>query len=202
VAIPRGNFLVSRTSRSHVARLRAAATAVLAITLVWCGSTIAFANPSSPDREVDGATPLRVQTPSVERLPAASERPSPVAPSPDWTIQVDTTGYQDELNQCLWVRMDFIDVVPIVGKHNYCGGDIVLTMTLGQTVHLAGLGLDGTYIVTGDRQVFSGEQATVATANLTADVILQTCYWNKSQGMRFVTLSLLPEVQRVLVGVS
>jgi hypothetical protein len=123
------------------------------------------------------------------------------APS-TWTIQIDTEGHQPELDQCLWVRMDFTDTVPIVGKHNYCGGDIVLNMTRGQTVQLTGLGLDGRYIVTGDRQAFSGDLPSDATAGLDATVILQTCWFDTTLGMRLVTLTLLPAVPHVVVGAS
>jgi hypothetical protein len=126
--------------------------------------------------------------------------PTPVAPAPNWTIQVDTTGHQSELDQCLWVRMDFTDTAPIVGMHNYCGGDFILDMVRGQRVQLAGLGLDGTYIVTGDRQAFSGDLPSEVTAGLAATVFLQTCYWNADDGMRLVALILLPADPRPVAG--
>ncbi|MEO5535924.1 MAG: hypothetical protein ABIR17_12435 [Pseudolysinimonas sp.] len=201
-----------RTPLSVVARTRTVATTAtslaLALTFLWCGSTVALAAPASAEAAlaVPLTPPAQVDSGKVNSgkyAPVKTQLPTlAVDTAPTWSIQVDTTGYQNELDRCLWVRMDFIDVVPIVGKHNFCGGDIILDMTLGQTVQLSGLGVDGTYVVTGDRQVFSGEPATEATANLTATVILQTCYFDKSKGMRFVTLSLLPEVPRVLVGVS
>lgn len=114
----------------------------------------------------------------------ADEFPPPV----EWSLGVTAIGYQAELDDCHWTRMDFDGVVPIVGAHNYCGGDIILDMTTGQIVHLAGGSVDGTYIVTGDRQVFPGDDAIQATAGLSATVMLQTCYWDVAQGMRLVTL--------------
>ena len=37
----------------------------------------------------------------------------------------DSDRDDDALDACLWTRMDFDGVVPIVGAHNFCGGDIV-----------------------------------------------------------------------------
>jgi len=126
---------------------------------------------------------------SVDVEPRAA---SPVADHPvpvvEWTITVDTIGYQDALDACLWTRMDFDGVVPIVGAHNFCGGDIVLDMKVGEIVHLSGADVDGTYVVTGDRQVFPGDDAIEATAGLDSPVLLQTCYWDVEQGMRLVSL--------------
>lgn len=119
---------------------------------------------------------------------AIVDHPVPVI---EWTITVDTVGYQDALDACLWTRMDFDGVVPIVGAHNFCGGDIVLDMKVGEIVHLSGADVDGTYVVTGDRQVFPGDDAIEATAGLDSPVLLQTCYWDVDQGMRLVALSTL-----------
>jgi hypothetical protein len=69
-------------------------------------------------------------------------------------------------------------------------------------VTLSGLGLDGKYLVTGDRLAFGGTDPAQATAGLFASVLLQTCYWGAGEGMRLVTLVLLPAVPRVVVGAS
>ncbi|GGH49890.1 hypothetical protein GCM10010921_28270 [Microbacterium album] len=105
-------------------------------------------------------------------------------------IDIDALGYQAEIDQCLWVRMDFQAVnVPIVGAHNYCGGDVLLDLQPGDIVVLTAHGLDGEYVVTGDREVRTGEYVSVATAGLTGDVILQTCYWDTGT-TRLVTAQL------------
>ena len=153
-------------------------------------------NPAPADSPARAHAPLVVAAAAVQ-LPTLA-----VPAGPTWTINIDTAGHQDELDQCLWVRMDFTATAPIVGKHNYCGGDIVLDMVWGQTVQLAGLGLDGTYLVTGDRQAFSGEWPSEATAGMTATLFLQTCYWDTAQGMRLVALTLLPDVPHVVAGAS
>ena len=120
---------------------------------------------------------------------AASPLVKHAPPAIEWTITVGAIGYQEELDACYWTRMDFDGVVPIVGAHNFCGGDIVLEMQVGEIVHLVGADVDGTFVVTGDRQVFPGDDAIAATAGLDSPVLLQTCYWDVADGMRLVALS-------------
>ncbi|HPU02636.1 MAG TPA: hypothetical protein PLY47_01970, partial [Rhodoglobus sp.] len=153
--------------------------AALALALSFAAPVAAPAPPDVPTTSVVLAP--RMASPVAERR----------APVIEWTITVDTIGYQDALDACLWTRMDFDGVVPIVGAHNFCGGDIVLDMNVGEIVHLVGAGVDGTYVVTGDRQVYPGDDAIEATAGLDSPVLLQTCYWDVDQGMRLVALSQL-----------
>ena len=198
---------MTRTSMSLSARRRTGAkvgsSIALAITLIWGTTTIAMASPILTDRGVTPHSTPRALGTALPHTPVAIQLPTLAAPAaPTWSIAIDTVGHQDELDQCLWVRMDFTDTAPIIGKHNYCGGDMVLDMVWGQTVQLAGLGLDGTYLVTGDRQAFSGEWPSEATAGMTATLFLQTCYWDTDQGMRLVALTLLPDVPRVVAGAS
>ncbi|WP_460818269.1 hypothetical protein [Microbacterium petrolearium] len=104
-------------------------------------------------------------------------------------IRIDAAGHQAEIDQWLWVRMDFSAVdAPVVGAHNYCGGGVVLDLRTGDAVTLSGFELDGEYVVTGDRAVPTGENAAVATEGLVADVILQTCFWGDDT-TRLVTLA-------------
>jgi hypothetical protein len=138
--------------------------------------------------------------PAAAQLPqpaAPSGAPVPEAPDPptlattgqsEWSIAIDTTGYQAEVDRCLWVRMDLGVHAPIVGKHNYCGGDVVLGMAIGDTVTLSGVGLDGTYTVTATRDARAGDYAKVATDGLGGTVILQTCYWGDTGAERLVAL--------------
>ena len=74
--------------------------------------------------------------------------------------------------------MDLDAIPPIVGVHNNCGGDIVLQMAVSDTVQLAGFGLDGGYIVTGDRDAFADDVAPEAKEGPVAEVVLQTCYYS------------------------
>jgi hypothetical protein len=127
--------------------------------------------------------------------PAESSSPpqSPRSALPDtgareWAISIDTIGYQAEIDQCLWVRMDLGAPAPVVGAHNYCGGAIVLDMRLGDRVALSGAGLDGTYTVVASRDAHAGDNGAEATAGLVADVILQTCYWHANGLERLVAL--------------
>ncbi|CAD5990697.1 hypothetical protein [Agreia sp. COWG] len=124
---------------------------------------------------------------------------APVAPTPLYTIAVTARGYQKELDACQWVRMDLGAAAPIVGAHNFCHGDVVLAMAVGDVVTVTGTSLDGDYQVTGSRDARAGDDAAKATAGLTGDLIFQTCYWESARGLRLVTavkvdLSLPPTV--------
>lgn len=192
----------------HRARFRSAAGRIAASIVVvggLCAGLTALA----------GAAPTPVMTASETSVPTAAESPAPTAeavtlptqapdapePSPPpaaaipdapgprfWAISVDTTGYQAEIDQCLWVRMDLGLPAPIVGAHNYCGGEVVLDMAVGDTVTLAGTGLDGSYVVAGDRAARAGDPAAAATAGMDAAVILQTCTWADDGSVRLVAL--------------
>lgn len=143
---------------------------------------------------------LPIVAPSPVSVPAPQS--SAITTPTEWAIGVGAIGYQEELDACFWTRMDFDGVVPIVGAHNFCGGDIVLDMMPGQIVHLSGAAVDGSYIVTGDRQVFPGDDAIQATAGIIGPVILQTCYWDVAQGMRLVTLYPVSDQPRDLSRVA
>lgn len=109
-----------------------------------------------------------------------------------YEISIGATGFQAEIDQCLWVRMDFDGVAPVVGAHNYCGGSIVLDMKIGDVVTLAGQGLDGRYLVSGSRDAWPGDNAAEATAGMVSAVILQTCYWHSDQ-MRLLSMHRINE---------
>ncbi len=131
--------------------------------------------------------------PEPATAPAPQPEPEPVAlpetgPS-SWSIEIATVGYQAEIDQCLWVRMNLGAAAPIVGAHNYCGGGDVLDMALGDSVTLAGTGLDGLYLVTDARDAHAGDNAAQATAGLVATVILQSCYWQNDGTERLVALT-------------
>lgn len=147
-----------------------------------------------------GAGPDGVAPPAPDALaaPPAAPSPQPVEPAPlpitptVHTIGIHTSGYQAELDQCLWVRMDLTGAsAPIVGAHNNCGGDVVLGLEPGQLVDLAGQGLDGRYAVVGSRNGRPGQNAAEATAGFGAAVILQTCYF-EGPDVRLVALVPVP----------
>lgn len=112
-----------------------------------------------------------------ELLPVTADGEPAASLLRSWAIDVDTVGYQTELDACLWVRMDLGAAAPIVGAHNFCGGGVVLEMGKGDSVTLTGTSLDGVYEVVDARDAFAGDYAAEATEGMTADVILQTCYW-------------------------
>jgi hypothetical protein len=49
-------------------------------------------------------------------------------------------------------------------------------MRPGDVVDLRGQGLDGRYVVTDGHDAHAGDDASVATAGMETQVILQTCY--------------------------
>ena len=114
---------------------------------------------------------------------------APAAPRPQLheTIAVTARGHQAELDACQWVRMDIGAVAPIVGAHTYCEGDVVLELRPGDLVTIQGTDLDGDYQVSGGLDAHAGDDPAAATAGLTADLLLQTCYWDQD-ALRLVTL--------------
>jgi hypothetical protein len=138
--------------------------------------------------------------PPVEAVPTPpTVQGVPVAPTPSYSIGVGARGHQAELDSCQWVRMDVGASAPIVGAHNYCDGDVVLAMNVGEVVTVTGTDLDGDYQVTGSRDARAGDNAAAATAGLSGDIIFQTCYWDDALGLRLVSavkvdLSLPPIV--------
>ena len=197
--------------RMTLARVIPAVIAALAI-----GSGLGYvagAAPAAPPAAVEQDSPAQAVGPAsdaVEPPAPAAQLPQPGAPAgaplgapqpaapalptlattgqAEWSISIDTTGYQAEIDRCLWVRMDLGVHAPVVGKHNYCGGDVVLAMAIGDTVTLAGVGLDGRYTVVATRDAQAGDYAKVATDGLGGSVILQTCYWGNTGAERLVAL--------------
>ena len=148
-------------------------------------SSLAPATAASPQAETLAAIgPGHASaSPSASPVPVASKAPtapvrraSPVsAPSITW-IEITATGYQHEIDECQWVRMDLDAEAPIVGAHTQCGGSPVLSMRPGDVVELDGEGLDGEYVVSDGRDAHAGDNAAAATSGMLAQVILQTCY--------------------------
>lgn len=154
-----------------------------ATALMIAGASIGFAAAQplpEPTLASSGPQTLDMQLPTL----AADAR--------EFAIEIDITGYQAELDACHWVRMDLASTAPIVGAHNYCGGDIILGMQPGDTVELVGEDLDGTYLVTESRDAKAGDSSIEATAGLDAEVILQTCYWGLDGAVRLVGLVPAP----------
>ena len=124
---------------------------------------------------------------------SASTRPALPTTGPDsWAIAVDTRGYQAEIDECLWVRMDLGGQAPIVGAHNYCGGGVVLEMDLGDVVAMTGTELDGRYVVSDARDARAGDTAATAIKGMVGSLILQTCYWSDDGTVRLVGLTPAP----------
>jgi hypothetical protein len=142
------------------------------------------------------APAVALPAPAPAPVAAQAQEPPPTelpATGPaSWTIAIDTRGYQAEIDQCLWVRMDLGGQAPIVGAHNYCGGGVVLEMRLGDVVTLTGTGLDGTYLVTDSRDARAGDTAATAIKGMLARVVLQTCYWEGDGSERLVGLTPAP----------
>ena len=129
-----------------------------------------------------------VVAPAAVEEPVVEPDPAPVAAS--WGIGIGAFGWQAELDACQWVLLDMVASVPlpIVAAHNYCGGGIVLEMQPGDTVTLSGYGYDGTYVVTGSRDAWTGTDAASAVGGMDGDVVLQTCYWDDDGTERLVSL--------------
>jgi hypothetical protein len=150
--------------------------------LALASNTIPRIQPDTSGTPAPNAATAALATASS---PAPAPNPAPSAPPAEptaqpaapYSITITATGYQTQVDQCQWVRMDLGAAAPIVGAHTSCGGAIVLTMKPGQQVDLTGQGLTGQYIVTGSRNVHAGQNAATATSGMTADVLLQTCYY-------------------------
>lgn len=153
--------------------------------------------PAEETTTAEGTTTAAVPAQEPVALPEPVNPPTPAAPPEtlpatgptSWSISIDTVGYQVEIDQCLWVRMNLGAAAPIVGAHNYCGGGDVLDMALGDSVTLTGTGLDGLYLVTDARDAHAGDNAARATEGLAAAVILQSCYWSNDGTERLVALT-------------
>jgi hypothetical protein len=176
-----------------------AAAAILAL-----GVVVAAAPAPSPARALASATVPRTSTPAptatpttlaadptADVAPVADAVPGPPLPAvlPGYTIHVTATGYQAELDECQWVRMDLGASAPIVGAHTRCGGAIVLGMVDGDRVDLTGQGLDGDYRVVGARDARAGDPAVAALAGLPGTLVLQTCYPAGDGRVRLVALA-------------
>ncbi len=155
----------------------------------------AYALKPFPDLQLPtlAVEPSAVETAAVEPTTAGIATGETLASLPAtgagrWEIQIDTIGHQAQIDQCDWVRMDLGAAAPIVGAHNYCGGDVVLDMRLGDTVTLSGTGLDGTYVVSEARDARAGDPASSATSGMAVAAILQTCYWEDDGRVRLVGL--------------
>ena len=132
-------------------------------------------------------------TAAVDSSASTATQPSlPTTGSASWAIAVDTTGYQAEIDECLWVRMDLGGQAPIVGAHNYCGGSVVLEMEFGDVVTMTGTGLDGRYLVSDARDARAGDIAAAAIKGMVGSLILQTCYWSDDGTVRLVGLTPAP----------
>ncbi len=218
---PRDLFRAYHRGRrlGRVVRLAAVclgAAVLIAGLVYWPGASphsarVSFTTSSIPPTVAPSSAPMALPN-GIAPARGTTNSPAPVdsPPQPDsfvpttlpqtggarWVIEVATEGYQAELDQCLWVRMDLDAVAPIVGAHNNCGGGVVLDMAEGDTVILSGVGLDGTYTVHSSRNAHAGDSAAAATSGWSADVILQTCYWNSGGLERLLAL------QRVTTALS
>jgi len=179
---------------TRAATLAAATTLVVGVVGLAAaaqGPSTALVPPTVLAAPVNAAAVANLPEPAPTSSNVPVEPPAPLPALPrtgTWAIDIDRTGYQTEIDACLWVRMDLGAAAPFVGAHNYCGGDIVLTMEVGDTVTLRGTSLDGEYEVSGSVDAWAGDSARAATEGLSADVILQTCYWQSNGRERLVAL--------------
>ena len=168
-------------------------SALVVTGLIVAGSFgVAHAVPVPSDRLVaitaPTATPTPSPAPAVPQKREVAVTPIVAARPAVTRITITAAGYQKQLDECQWVRMDIGAIAPIVGAHTSCGGSPVLTLRPGQVVQLGGEGLDGRYVVTGGRDAHSGDDAFTATEGLDASVILQTCYPGTGGRVRLIAL--------------
>lgn len=188
-------FAEYHRARRRAAAVRAvlglAAVAAVALASIWLATVPSGSAAAQPSAQTQPTKILSMAptdaTPAAKPSPTPHPSPSiPPAPAPhlagnststrDVQIAITATGYQHELDECQWVRMDLGAVAPIVGAHTQCGGAVVLTLSAGQFVDLTGEGLTGRYVVTDIRNAHSGDDAATALAGMDATVVLQTCY--------------------------
>ena len=76
------------------------------------------------------------------------------------------------------------DVPPVYAAHNNCGGDVILGLSLGDTVLIEGR--DTLYTVVDERHTPKWSMAT-KLRGMSGEVVVQTCYYGQDK-MRFLGL--------------
>jgi hypothetical protein len=120
--------------------------------------------------------------------------PAPVS-VPAYTVTVANTGGAAELDRCEdgfthlvgFETTEAIKPQRVLARHNnYCGGDFVLYMEIGDVVELTGEGLYRVVDARDTPRIITPEDIT----GMKGSVLLQTCY-NSKMMMRFVSLERL-----------
>jgi hypothetical protein len=179
----------SAIARAAALGIPGAALIATLVVLTSLAPTSAAAAGSENLAAIGSGTAVATPTPTTAAAPSptgssgprasvrsALTRPGATSESSIVRVRITADGYQHEIDECQWVRMDLDAEAPIVGAHTQCGGSVVLSLRPGDRVELTGEGLDGDYLVTDGRDAHAGDNAATATQGMLAEVILQTCY--------------------------
>ena len=110
------------------------------------------------------------------------------------TLKVEGSGGKRELDTAKGYFVELVDYnkvadVPVVyAQHNSLGGDVILTLNIGDKVNVVGLGdLDGQYVF--EKELKTSKKIKVSELTpLNNYIVFQTCFYGEDS-MRFIGLS-------------
>lgn len=111
--------------------------------------------------------------------------------SPDYpTITLGPLGGKREMNWCdgRFIEMksyQITDVLPVYAAHNNCGGDIILSWSIGDHVKITGS--DTLYEVVDERHTKKWGNVG-SLRGMHGELLVQTCYYGQNK-MRFLALA-------------
>lgn len=146
--------------------------------------------PDSLERAV-GEVKVAVQEVAQEVASGAGGPQHPV-------IRLGGEGDRRALDRCDGTFIEMVsyrmtDVPPVYAAHNNCGGDVILSWQLGDTVRIDGR--DALYTVVEERHTPKWSMVT-KLRGMAGELVVQTCYYGQDR-MRFLALApVTPEAPR------
>ena len=167
--------------------------AVVVVFVVWVSSfndrdeQVIFSYRSSTSETVGSGT---ASAGVLSDTPPTTSTPTPEpTPEPAFSIWVANIGGDAELDTCTGgfthlVGFTTTNSVPqtMLASHNFCGGDVVLAMFLGDVVSV-----DGDLFSVVEVRDVPKELTPADIQGFAGTVLLQTCYYNSDQ-MKLVAL--------------
>lgn len=155
---------------------------LVAVSLVFAALitlfTVTVTQPAAVERVIGG---LKVQ---------AEATVAEVFDLPPPTVYLGVLGDETELDWCDGTFIELepyrVDgVLPVYAAHNNCGGDIILTWDIGDTVHIGGE--QKPYVVVEERTTRKWSQIS-SLRGMAGELALQTCFYGEDR-MRFLSLA-------------
>lgn len=152
------------------------------ILLFTVGITVAIVGAAWPE-QVERSYAVVQKSVSQWRYEALGDLPQ---------ARLGSVGGTSELDQCdgtftMMKSYESDGVPPVWAAHNYCGGDVVLTLELGQQVEIEHEGETVVYEVVDTRDTPKKWVTTQALVGIKGDFALQTCYHGENR-MKFIGL--------------